>query len=164
MARALAAFDTALVRVVVVDIKDAEAHLESMRDLLASAHGGGGGDLQVRGKEGAESGAPHRHLGPASDAMYHGGAGRKGTLQEGLWEGGALGRPMTVVLLNKLDTRACPCRLRLVARACASSAARLLLVCCSSAARLLLVCCSSAARLLLVLRWRPRLLLLHICV
>jgi len=150
MARALAAFDTALVRVVVVDIKDAEAHLESMRDLLASAHGGGGGDLQVRGKEGAESGAPHRHLGPASDAMYHGGAGRKGTLQEGLWEGGALGRPMTVVLLNKLDTRACPCRLRLVARACASSAARLLLVCCSSAARLLLVCCSSAARLLLV--------------
>ena len=59
-----------------------------------------------RGGRDVPKSAPLRHLGPAKEAMYADEAGWNGEFEGGLGRS-ALGRPMTVVLLNKLDTSTC---------------------------------------------------------
>ena len=105
ISRARAAFHAALVRILVVDIKAAREHLAALRVLLSQPSQGAEGGSGRRG-EAAGSSASLRHLGPAREGMYEMAAGTDATFDGGR-SGNVLGRSMTVVLLNKLDTRTC---------------------------------------------------------
>jgi tRNA modification GTPase len=133
ISRALRAYNQALVRVVVLDIKAAVQQLPEVRALLwrggggegsvdgsgssgrrTSAHngaagGGGGGGVGEAGRHSSGGYGVQRHLGPAPEGeadepMSVEGRGDGGDGGGSVPLGGARTRPQTVLLLNKLDT------------------------------------------------------------